>query len=67
VAKVKIRTNKSAAKRFRRTATGKIRRNKAYKSHLLTKKTSKRKRELRKPALVSGSDAKRIKRLIPNS
>lgn len=67
MAKVKIRTNKSAAKRFRRTATGKIRRNKAYKSHLLTKKTSKRKRELRKPALVSGSDAKRIKRLIPNS
>ncbi len=67
MAKVKIKTNKSAAKRFRRTATGKIRRNKAYKSHLLTKKTSKRKRELRKPALVSGSDAKRIKRLIPNS
>jgi len=67
VAKVKIKTNRSAAKRFKTTATGKIRRGKAYKSHLLSKKTSKRKRSLRKSALVSGSDAKRIKRLIPNS
>ena len=67
MAKVKIKTNKSASKRFRKTATGKIRRYKAYKSHLLSKKSSKRKRNLRKPALVSGADAKRIKRLIPNA
>jgi len=67
VAKVKIKTNKSASKRFRKTATGKIRRYKAYKSHLLSKKSSKRKRNLRKAALVSGADAKRIKRLIPNA
>ncbi|RME40708.1 MAG: 50S ribosomal protein L35 [Deltaproteobacteria bacterium] len=61
----KLKTNRGAAKRFSKTGTGKIRRNKAYKSHILTKKTTKRKRELRKSTLVSAADARNIARLIP--
>ncbi len=61
----KIKTNRGAAKRFRKTGTGKIRRNKAYHSHILTKKTTKRKREMRQAAIVSPADAKNIARLIP--
>ena len=49
----KIKTNRGAAKRFRKTGTGKIRRNKAYTSHILTKKTTKRKRSLRQSIIVS--------------
>lgn len=63
----KMKTNRAAAKRFRRTATGKLRRRKAYRSHILTKKSAKRKRNLRKPTLVSKADAKRINRLLPGS
>ena len=61
----KIKTNRGAAKRFGKTGTGKIRRNKAFTSHILTKKTTKRKRGLRRPAIVNASDAKNISRLIP--
>ncbi|RKY03129.1 50S ribosomal protein L35 [Candidatus Poribacteria bacterium] len=61
----KMKTNKSAAKRFKVTATGKIKRYKAYSSHLFLSKTSKRKRRLSKPDLVDPSDKKRIRRLIP--
>ena len=61
----KIKTNRGAAKRFGKTGSGKIRRNKAFASHILTKKTTKRKRGLRRPALVNPSDAKNISRLIP--
>ncbi|MBN2466879.1 MAG: 50S ribosomal protein L35 [Deltaproteobacteria bacterium] len=61
----KIKTNKGAAKRFRLTGTGKVRRRKAYKSHILTKKTTKRKRSLRSGALVNRRDEKNIKSLIP--
>jgi large subunit ribosomal protein L35 len=60
----KMKSNRSAAKRFRLTATGKVRRNQAYVRHILTSKTRKRKRHLRHPALVSSADARRIKRLI---
>ena len=60
----KMKTNRSAAKRFRRTGTGKFRRNKAYTSHILTKKRSKRKRHLRKPTLVADADRKRVSRLL---
>lgn len=60
----KMKSNKSAAKRFRVTGTGKVRRYKAYKSHILTKKNAKRKRRLRSPALVSGADEARIKRML---
>lgn len=61
----KIKTNRGAAKRFRRTGTGKIRRNKAFTSHILTKKSTKRKRELRQGAVVAGVDARNIAQLIP--
>ncbi len=61
----KMKTHKGAAKRFKMTASGKVRRNKAFKSHILTKKTSKRKRRLRQPGLVStNGETKRLKRLI---
>lgn len=60
----KMKTNKSAAKRFRVTGTGKVRRYKANKSHILTKKTAKRKRRLRAPALASRADERRIKRML---
>ena len=52
----KMKTNKSAAKRFKVTGTGKLKRNKAYKSHILTKKTTKNKRNLRKPAITDATN-----------
>jgi large subunit ribosomal protein L35 len=61
----KIKTNRGAAKRFRKTSTGKVRRRKAFGSHLLTKKTAKRKRSLRSSTLVNKTNSKAIKRLIP--
>ena len=61
----KMKTHKGAKKRFSVTAKGKVRRLKAYKSHILTKKTSKRKRRLRQPGLVStNGEVKRMKRLL---
>lgn len=63
----KMKTNRAAAKRFKRTGTGRLRRRKAYKSHILTKKTRKRKRQLRKATLVSKADEGRMNRLIPGS
>ena len=61
----KIKTNRSAAKRFRVTGSGKIKRNKAYKRHILSSKGKKRKRNLRKATLVAGAEAKNIRKLIP--
>ena len=61
----KIKTNRGAAKRFGKPGSGKIRRNKAFSSHILTKKTTKRKRGLRRSAVVHPSDAKNISQLIP--
>jgi len=61
----KIKTHRGAAKRFSVTAKGKIKRGKAYASHILTKKTTKRKRNLRKGTLVDSANYKGIKRLIP--
>ena len=60
----KMKTNRSAAKRFRKTGTGKLRRQRAYHSHILTKKNPKRKRRLRQRTLVSKADTKRVKRLL---
>ncbi len=60
----KQKTNRSAAKRFSKTGSGKFRRNKAYHSHILTKKSPKRKRNLRKSTLVSKADEKRARRLL---
>ncbi len=61
----KMKTHRGAAKRLKKTSTGKVKRNKAFKSHILTKKTTKRKRHLRKADLISKSDEKRVKRLLP--
>ena len=61
----KMKTNRGAAKRFKTTGTGKIVRSKAYASHILTKKSTKRKRNLRKSAIVDSANAKNLARLIP--
>lgn len=61
----KIKTNRGAAKRFRKTGTGKIRRNKAFTSHILTKKSTKRKRDLRQSIIVAKADSRNISQLIP--
>jgi large subunit ribosomal protein L35 len=63
----KIKTHRGAAKRFRLTSKGKVRRAKAFSNHILTKKSPKRKRNLRQMTLVSDADAPRIKRLIPHA
>ena len=61
----KMKTHRGAAKRFNFTGSGKIKRNHAFKSHILTKKSAKRKRNLRKAAIMSAADAQRVVRLIP--
>ncbi len=61
----KLKTHKGAAKRFRFTATGKIKRGKSHTRHILTKKTSKRKRQLDKDTLVSEGDQKRVEAMLP--
>lgn len=61
----KMKTHRGAAKRFKKTGTGKIKRNKAYTSHILTKKSPKRKRNLRKSTITSSADSKVIKKLLP--
>lgn len=61
----KMKTNRSATKRFKITASGKIKRSRAFKRHILTSKPRGRKRRLGSAALVSKADAKRIKILLP--
>ena len=61
----KIKSNRGAMKRFRVTASGKIKRNKAFKRHLLSGKGKKRKRNLRRAALVSKGEARNIRKLVP--
>jgi len=61
----KVKTNRGAAKRFKATGSGKIKRSKAYSSHILTKKTTKRKRNLRKSDLIAQSDRRSVKRMLP--
>lgn len=60
----KMKSNRGAAKTFRKTASGKVKRYKAYKSHILTKKSTKRKRHLRQATLVAKSEEKRVKIMI---
>ena len=62
----KIKTNRGAAKRFKKTGSGKIVFAKSHGSHILTKKTTKRKRALRKSNIIDKSDVKTIKLLLPN-
>ena len=61
----KMKTNRAAAKRFKKTGTGKLVRNKAYKSHILTKKCQKRKRNLRKSTVTDATNATVMKRAVP--
>ncbi len=60
----KMRTNRSAAKRFWKSGSGRLRRRRAFHSHILTKKNRKRKRRLRRPTLVSKADTRRVKRML---
>ncbi len=62
----KIKTNRAAAKRFRKTGTGKIVFSKSHASHMLTKKTRKRKRSLRQSQIIDKSNKKNVKLLLPN-
>ena len=61
----KVKTSRAAAKRFKNTGNGKLKRMKAYKSHILTKKTTKRKRNLRQPAITDKTNVKNMKKILP--
>lgn len=61
----KMKTNRGAAKRFSRTASGKIKHRQSHRSHILTKKSTKRKRQLRSNIAVHDNDQKAINRLVP--
>jgi large subunit ribosomal protein L35 len=61
----KIKTKRAAAKRFKATGSGKLKRNKAYKSHILTKKSTKRKRNLRKAAMTDETNVKNMRKVLP--
>jgi large subunit ribosomal protein L35 len=60
----KMKTHRGAAKRFKKTATGRVKRGHAFHSHILTKKSQKRKRNLRGTTMLAHADEKRVKRLI---
>lgn len=60
----KMKSHRGATKRFKKTATGRIKRGQAMKSHILTKKTAKRKRHLRQAAMLAKADEKRVKQLL---
>ena len=61
----KIKSNSGAAKRFKITASGKIKRGQSHRSHILTKKSTKRKRQLRSPLAVGAADQAAVRRMIP--
>lgn len=61
----KMKTHRGAAKRFKKTGSGKFKRSRAYGSHILEKKNPKRKRRLRKSTVVSASDAKHLAKMLP--
>ena len=61
----KMKSHRGAAKRFKSTATGRFKRAKAFKNHILTKKTTKRKRKLDTPTLVSVADQHQVQRMLP--
>lgn len=62
----KLKTHRGAAKRFKKTGTGKIKRNKAYMSHLLTGKSSKRTKQLRKSGLVDKTNIDAVRKMLPH-
>ncbi|MCR5674861.1 MAG: 50S ribosomal protein L35 [Lachnospiraceae bacterium] len=61
----KMKTSRAAAKRFKVTGTGKLMRNKAYKRHILTKKSTKRKRNMRQDVVVDETNMKNMKKILP--
>jgi len=61
----KLKTSRAAAKRFKITGTGKLKRMKAFKSHILTKKSPKRKRNLRKAVMTDATNVKNMKKILP--
>ena len=61
----KVKTSRAAAKRFKKTGTGQLKRLKAYKSHILTKKSQKRKRNLRKSIITDATNVKSMKKILP--
>ena len=61
----KLKSHRGAMKRFKSTASGRFKRSKAYKSHILTKKTTKRKRKLDTRTMVSPSDQRRVAQMLP--
>jgi len=63
----KMKTHKGAAKRFKVTGSGKVIKNRSFKSHILEKKSAKRKRKLRHGQVISENDVKRVKRMLPYS
>ncbi len=63
----KLKTNRGAAKRFRKTASGKFRCRQSHRNHILTKKSTKRKRTLRAPDHIDAADAAAVRRLLPHS
>ena len=65
MAKNKMKSHRGACKRMKLTGSGKVKRNKAYKSHILTKKTTKRKRNLRHSTLTDATNVKTMKKILP--
>ena len=65
MAKNKMKSHRGACKRFKVTGSGKVKRNKAYKSHILTKKTTKRKRNLRKATVTDKTNSKVMNKILP--
>ncbi|MCR5216324.1 MAG: 50S ribosomal protein L35 [Lachnospiraceae bacterium] len=65
MSKLKLKTKRAAAKRFKKTGTGELKRSKAFKSHILTKKSAKRKRNLRQSTLTDGTNVKVMKKILP--
>ena len=61
----KMKTKRAAAKRFHKTGTGQLKRMKAYKSHILTKKSTKRKRNLRQSTITDATNVKNMKKILP--
>ena len=61
----KVKTSRAAAKRFKKTGTGQLKRMKAYKSHILTKKSQKRKRNIRKSIITDATNVKSMKKILP--
>ncbi len=62
----KIKTSRAAAKRFKKTGSGKFKFRKSHGSHILTKKTTKRKRGFRQDQIVDDADLKAVRRMLPN-